>query len=92
MKSRLAVLVIASVSVFVAGCGTMATAAGKKEEFGVYSGTKRSLENGSHTLLDVPLSLVADTLLLPITATRAALSKSAPEEKKTETAARPTAE
>ncbi len=84
MKSLAVLITLSVVSTLLAGCGTLATAGGKKEEFGVYSGTKRSLENGSHTLLDVPLSAVADTLLLPVTVTRAALGSSHPEVKKPE--------
>lgn len=81
MTRRFAFLLV-GVSALVSGCGTLATATGKKEEFGVYSGTKRSVENGAHTWLDIPFSVVADTLLLPVTVTRAAVSQPAPEGEK----------
>ena len=58
----------------ISGCGTVITL---KEDATfdcrgilIYSGTVRSIENMAHTLLDIPFSLMLDTLVLPYTIPR----------------------
>ena len=67
MKTLKTLTMLMGLSLLISGCGTIATATGEKGEFGIYSGTHRSVENGFHTILDTPFSFVADTVLLPIT-------------------------
>ena len=67
MRTIIAILVS---SCLATGCGTLVTAT--SDDCGSlqpYSGTRAGL--GPHTLLDVPFSFVADTVLLPITVPKA---------------------
>ena len=66
MKSFLPLVLAFGAFGTCAGCGTLNTTADPNSKFGIYSGTKASAE-GNATQWDVPFSLVADTILLPIT-------------------------
>ncbi len=73
MKLHLA-LVVSCLTVAMSGCGTLCTAfvdqCGKLEPF---SGTRASA--GPHTLLDLPMSLALDILLLPVTIPKAIIEQ-----------------
>lgn len=69
-KDLLPVLALLSIVICSAGCGTLMTAVedgrGEHWRFSPYSGTRISA-GGHSTQIDLPFSLMADTMLLPIT-------------------------
>lgn len=62
-------VVVVSLAFMVSGCMTVGTLADSETKNKVYSGTIAHVENGcGHGLcLDLPFSLVLDTVLLPVT-------------------------
>ena len=66
---------------FFASCGTLCTAIDDGKgcpKLAPYSGTRASAQ-GHSTQLDVPLSFIADTLLLPITIPKMLLDSQHPD-------------
>ena len=66
MKTKIMFITCLLVLALASGCGTLASVFNHPDPpFGVYSGTKAAA-HGHVTQWDVPFSLVADTILLPI--------------------------
>ncbi|AAP96138.1 hypothetical protein A6046_07865 [[Haemophilus] ducreyi] len=75
MKSFLKKIVLALCSVYLTACGTVVSLA--ERDYRVYGGVKRDFETiqegtlwSMAAVVDVPLSFVLDTLVLPLTLTQ----------------------